>query len=104
MVLPRLRTIPGLDIDTGLALTNDRAALYLNLLRRFCSCPVAKESGLRQAFDAGDAHTAEREAHTLKGIAAQIGARIIDPGGTIDRAFTPAGLQQRSRSRYRRTA
>ena len=76
-VLPRLRTIPGLDIDTGLALTNDRAALYLNLLRRFCSCPVAKESGLRQAFDAGDAHAAEREAHTLKGIAAQIGAGLL---------------------------
>ena len=77
LTLSRLRTIVELDVDAGLTLVNHRVPLYLNLLRRFCSSPSPEGDRLRRAFDANDAPSAEREAHTLKGIAAQIGAASL---------------------------
>ena len=69
-----------MGVDTGLALVSQRTVLYLNLLRRFCTSQTQFEQRVSQAISGGEWDSAEREAHTLKGIAAQVGAESLAEG------------------------
>jgi PAS domain S-box-containing protein len=71
-VLPR--DIAGLDMALGLRRVMGKEALYLSLLRKFLAGNQAGLAPLDQALAAGDRATAERLAHTLKGVAGNIGA------------------------------
>jgi two-component system sensor histidine kinase/response regulator len=51
--------------------------LYLSLLRKFATLHQLGLQPLQQALDAGDVGTAERLAHTLKGLAGNIGASAL---------------------------
>ncbi len=73
-VLQRLAQVPGLDVAQGLRLVSGREALYRSLLARFVATQTDFSAGLEQAIAAADWPTAERMAHTLKGVSAQIGA------------------------------
>jgi PAS domain S-box-containing protein len=73
-VLQRLGQVPGLDVVQGLHLVAGREALYLSLLAKFVAAEADFPARLAQAIEASDWSTAERMAHTLKGVAAQIGA------------------------------
>ncbi len=66
--------IPGLDVEAGLRRVLGKAARYLAMLRGFVDdqAPVAGE--IRRALAQNDRGTAERLAHTLKGLAGNIGA------------------------------
>ncbi len=66
--------IPGLDATLGLHQALDREGLYLRLMDKFVSGQREAPQRLARAIDAGDWVGAEREAHTLKGVSAQIGA------------------------------
>ena len=70
-----LRAIAGLDVDLGLTHTGAGVAFYKNMLRRF----AVGQSDALQRLDAAlaeqDFALAERFAHTLKGVAATIGAQ-----------------------------
>ena len=72
-----LGEIYGLDIPLGLRLARGREKLYLSLLRRFVNRQVNFDTYLDAALSAGDWATAERLAHTLKGVSGQIGAQTI---------------------------
>ena len=69
-----LARVPGLDIITGMRRMMGKKPLYLAMLRRYIdgqrSCPAE----LRHALDSGDWPTAERLAHTAKGVSGNIGA------------------------------
>ena len=71
--------IAGLDVRTGLARMMGKKNLYVTMLRKYAAgqknCPQA----IRTALDAGDWATAQRAAHTLKGVSGNIGATDI-PG------------------------
>ena len=69
--------IPGLDLSLGLRHTMGKKALYLNLLRRFVRGQQAGLQPIEQALAAGDIPAAERLAHTLKGLAGNIGASAL---------------------------
>jgi len=70
---------PGLDIDAGLRHAGADARLYVELLRRFaqdCSdiCPR-----IHRMIETGDREGAGREAHTLRGLCATLGAvRVLE--------------------------
>ncbi len=66
--------IAGLDIELGLRHALGRATLYRSLLRKFVSGRQAFPAQLTAALASRDWPTAERLVHTLKGLAAQIGA------------------------------
>ena len=76
---PPLAGVPGLDVATGLRRMMGKKPLYLAMLRRYVdgqrSCPAE----LRHALDRGDWPTAERLAHTARGVSGNIGA-IVVPG------------------------
>jgi PAS domain S-box-containing protein len=69
-----LTGISGLDVARGLRQAMGREALYHTLLQQFVAGQAAVPAQLAEALRTTDWTGAERMAHTLKGVAAQIGA------------------------------
>jgi len=72
-----LDNLPGLDFATGLRRMLGKKTLYLTLLRRYVDGQRTCPAELRHALDGGDWATAERLAHTAKGVSGNIGARGV---------------------------
>ncbi|MDZ4314941.1 MAG: PAS domain-containing protein [Azonexus sp.] len=64
-----LRLIPGIDIDTGLAMMRGSAERFARLLRMFSVNHVSDIDRLRGALAEGDMANAEHLIHSLKGVA-----------------------------------
>ena len=71
--------VPGLDVPAGLRRVVGKSALYLSLLQRFADAQASVPQQIRLALDAADLDTAQRLAHTLKGVAGNLGAQAIVP-------------------------
>jgi two-component system sensor histidine kinase/response regulator len=69
-----LPPIPGLDMDLGLSRVLGKRPLYLSMLRKYVANQENLPQELRAAMDMGDLATAERLAHTAKGVNGNIGA------------------------------
>ena len=67
-------SVPGLDAALGLQRALGKPALYADLLRRFCDGQGQVVHTVREALAVGDMSLAERVAHTLRSVAANIGA------------------------------
>ncbi|MCM5677975.1 response regulator [Schlegelella sp. S2-27] len=78
-----LRHIDGLDAMVGLRRVMGRVPLYLQMLRRFAAGQADLPQQIRRLWAAGDLDAAQRAAHTLKGLAGNVGA---------------TGLQQRAQT------
>jgi CheY-like chemotaxis protein len=98
-----LPTIEGLDTRAGLARCGGNAVLYHKILRKFRDTQADAPQRIRAALAAGDRATAEREAHTVKGVAGNIGADAVqaaaqtvetDISGQPDSAPSLAPLEQ----------
>ncbi|NMG43515.1 response regulator [Aromatoleum toluvorans] len=76
-VLARLGQVPGLDPDLGVRRLMGKEDFYLSLLRKFVAGYGDFTLRLDAAIVAGDHAAAERLAHSLKGLAGQIGAVAI---------------------------
>ncbi|WP_341675709.1 ATP-binding protein [Niveibacterium sp. SC-1] len=72
-----LRQIDGLDVSLGLSRMLDHRQTYEEVLRNFASGQASAVQAMHDALEAGDQETTERLAHTLKGLAATIGARKL---------------------------
>ena len=70
-------SVAGLDTTLGLQRALGKPALYGEMLRRFAQGQADVLHDLQQALDAGDAVLAERLAHTLRSVAANIGAQAV---------------------------
>jgi two-component system sensor histidine kinase/response regulator len=69
--------IAGLDTALGLSRMAGKKSLYVSMLRRYAGGQRGVGAQIRTALQAGDLATAERLAHTLKGISGSIGASGI---------------------------
>jgi HPt (histidine-containing phosphotransfer) domain-containing protein len=69
-----LPDLPGIDTESGLARCGGKEALYRKILCKFRETQMAAPRRIQAALEAGARSTAEREAHTLKGVAGNIGA------------------------------
>ena len=69
--------IAGLDMADGLRRVLGKKPLYLALLRRFAAGQEAVVAAILSALQADDHDTAQRFAHTLKGLSGNIGARAV---------------------------
>ncbi|MBF0470335.1 MAG: response regulator [Gammaproteobacteria bacterium] len=74
---PALPELPGIDTAAGLEITMGNLALYRNLLLRFRSSQREFGQQFATARAAGDTELATRLAHTLKGVAGNIGAKEV---------------------------
>jgi two-component system, sensor histidine kinase and response regulator len=72
-----LPAIDGLDAALGLKRAVGKKPLYLSMLRKYVSNQENTPADLRAALDAGDHATAERLAHTAKGVSGNIGATAL---------------------------
>jgi len=75
--LPDLGGIAGLDGAAGLRHAIGRPARYVSLLDKFVAHQRDSITRMRVALDRGELGAVQRLAHTLKGVAAQIGAGEI---------------------------
>jgi two-component system sensor histidine kinase/response regulator len=72
-----LSKIPGLDIESGLKRVSGNKELYLKLLRKYVENHGDVPGEIRNNLETGDIATAERLAHTIKGISGSIGATAL---------------------------
>jgi len=72
-----LPDLPGVTVDASVRRIGGNVALYYSLLDKFRAGQRDAVSRIRQALVANDQETAEREAHTLKGIAGTLGAEVL---------------------------
>jgi two-component system sensor histidine kinase/response regulator len=73
-LVKQLQGIPGLEPMQGLQRTGGNADFYLTMLRKMVSAQADAIPRVRQQLEAGDATSAERTAHTLQGVAGNLGA------------------------------
>jgi two-component system sensor histidine kinase/response regulator len=69
--------IAGLDIALGLSRMLGKKTLYLAMLRRYVAGQKSVCAQIHQALAMGDISTAERLAHTTKGVSGNVGATDI---------------------------
>jgi PAS domain S-box-containing protein len=69
--------MPGLDIQAGLAIVSGKEKLYRKLLGKFERDYSHSAEIIRKAWENGELKEAERQAHTVKGVAASIGAKSL---------------------------
>lgn len=80
--------IEGLDVQSGLKRVLGKPHSYLRLLRTFITNQGAAATEIKKSLAAGDPATAERTAHTLKGVAATIGATVLQAAAAnLERAI-----------------
>jgi two-component system, sensor histidine kinase and response regulator len=70
--------ITGIDIPLGLQHAGGRQHLFLTMLHKFRAGHKDTTVLFRQALEADDRDTAERLAHTIKGVAGNIGALCLE--------------------------
>jgi two-component system sensor histidine kinase/response regulator len=87
------------DAADGLARVAGNARLLRSLLERFAADQAGAAAEIARALEGGDRKTAERVAHTVKGVAGNLGMRTIHASaGKLERALrdgsaeTPAAL------------
>ena len=96
-------TVEGLDTTDGLLRVAGNRTLYLKLLRQFVAQQVGAPGQIAEALGAGDHAAAERLAHTVKGVAGNLGAGPVrTAAGALEQAIAGhadaaeiEGVQQR---------
>lgn len=89
--LPTEITFPvlaGFDFAAGLRRLGGNRERYLKILAQFCSRYDRTAQEIQEALQAGDLPTAQRLAHSLKGLAGNIGAlRLYQASSELDSAL-----------------
>ena len=78
-----LTAIAGVDTADGLHRVGGNLRLYRAMLQQYAEDQAATPAALRAALAAGDAKTAERLAHTLKGVSATLGIKLASEAGAV---------------------
>jgi HPt (histidine-containing phosphotransfer) domain-containing protein len=87
-----LLKIAGIDMSLGLKQVGGKRERYESLLRKFASRQAGTVTAIRAALAAGDAASAEREAHSLKGAAATLGALALSEAASNTETALKAGV------------
>jgi two-component system, sensor histidine kinase and response regulator len=69
--------LEGIDTQAGLSIVGGNAVLYRKLLIRFFNDFVDTSQEIRKMLDSEEKETAERLVHTVRGVAANIGAKEL---------------------------
>jgi HPt (histidine-containing phosphotransfer) domain-containing protein len=100
-----LRGIPDLDVDLGLQRTTNKPAFYASLLRKFVASQEDSMARVGQALLDRDRASAERHAHTLKGVASNLGAsRLQQAADQLEAALRQGAAHTEVHAHIRNTA
>ena len=97
-LIQALRAIPELDVDLGLVRTNNNPAFYASLLRKFVTGQENAMASMQLALDGADLATAERIAHTLRGVAGNLGASELQTSAEQLESVLRTGAQVSERN------
>jgi two-component system, sensor histidine kinase and response regulator len=90
-----LPAIPNLDTGAGLSRVGGNKKLYSKLLRQFVEQQSAVVGQIADAHASGDTSLAERLAHTLKGVAGNIGATQVQAAaGALEKGIRDGATGQ----------
>jgi two-component system sensor histidine kinase/response regulator len=78
-----LTAIAGVDMADGLHRVGGNERLYRAMLRQYAEDQAGTPAALRAALAAGDMKTAERLAHTLKGVSATLGIKPASEAAAV---------------------
>jgi PAS domain S-box-containing protein len=87
--------IHGIDVAAGLRRTGGNRKRYETLLRKFAEQQASAVDAIEAALATGDAATAERSAHSLKGAAATLGASALSEAAARTEAAIKTGGDKR---------
>jgi len=87
----RLRRVPGIDVDAGLAFVGNSVDVYLRLLHRFVQLHEADMHDLVHQAEGGDHASVTGLAHAIKGGAATLG--LTGLSGLAQQLEQEAGAQ-----------
>jgi len=76
-LLPELRRLPGLDVELGLRAVRGRPERYLSILATFAERHADDALRMQEACAKADCEDLRHLAHTLKGVAATVGAVLL---------------------------
>ena len=80
--------LPGISLEDGLTRVGNNRSLYQKLLGQFRASNEEMVANIQAAWRAGDLPTAARMAHTVKGVAANLGAdELAAVGAELERAL-----------------
>ncbi len=83
-----LEGITGINVKSGLSKVSGNRELYQKLLKQFGSKYLASVDDIREQLDSADYETATRTAHTVKGVAANLGAdELSKVSAEVERAL-----------------
>jgi signal transduction histidine kinase/CheY-like chemotaxis protein len=100
-------TVPpaALDMKGGLSRVAGNQALYHKLLRQFVEQQASAVQQIQEALDTNDVALAERLAHTLKGVAGNIGAtQVQSTAGVLEKAIRDGAPAANVQSAMRQVA
>jgi two-component system sensor histidine kinase/response regulator len=87
-----LPSVEGLNTVEGLRRIGGNRKLYLKLLRQFVEEQSGAPEVIAESLAAGDRRTAERVAHTLKGVAGNLGAVAVQAAASdLEKAIAGRG-------------
>ena len=78
-----LTGIAGVDTEDGLRRVGGNLRLYRAMLQQYADSQGTSPAELRAALAAGDVKTAERLAHTLKGVSATLGIKAASAAAAV---------------------
>ena len=100
-----LPSVEGLDTADGLMRVAGNRRLYLKLLRQFVDQQAETPLRIGEALTAGDRAVAERLAHTVKGVAGNLGAGVVQAAAAaLEQAIAARGDADRIEAGRRRLA
>jgi polar amino acid transport system substrate-binding protein len=86
--------LPGIDLSWGLERIGGNKRLFLKLLREFAANHRNAIEIIEQRLAEHDFESARRELHTIKGVAGNIGARILQQeAGNLEQLLLKDGRQ-----------
>jgi two-component system sensor histidine kinase/response regulator len=104
-LMQALRAIPHLDVRQGLQRSSDNPVFYTAMLRKFVHSQAEVAQRIAVALDCSDWALAERLAHTLKGVAGNLGAGGVQLSAeTLENALRDSAPGARIRAALTRTA
>jgi len=83
-----LTDMPGISVTEGLTRVGGNVKLYKKILTKFYDSYADAAAQIKEALDKGDQEFAQRLAHTVKGVSANIGAQDLPPvAGELEAAI-----------------
>ncbi len=84
--IPLPAELPGINIEAGLAAVGGNGRLYAHLLNKFATRYATAGNDMTAALQHGDINTAVQLAHTIKGVAANLGAvSLAEAAGLLEK-------------------